>query len=136
MTWVNNQSPANNNCPPSQTHDTLICLRIRSRDLYAYPRPLWAGGVLAFDTLDELGVLLDRLSPSLYLEMQGAALQNYRLITEEYKRMSPAHTMWATGVAEFATSLPRVVIFSPVRNQHLALRSNRYTCFVISGGLT
>jgi hypothetical protein len=48
-----------------------------------------SGGLLRFETQEELAALLAALSPELYTEMLPAARRNWELLTAAYANMSP-----------------------------------------------
>lgn len=48
-----------------------------------------SGGLLRFETREELAALLAALSPELYAEMLPAARRNWELLTAAYANMSP-----------------------------------------------
>ncbi len=56
-----------------------------------------AGGILAFENLEELSEILDSLTPELYEDMKIGIVRNYELVTKAYENMSPMHAMWQVG---------------------------------------
>jgi hypothetical protein len=85
-----------------------------------------AGGVLPFETLEELGSILDSISPSLYESLREFAIKNYHLATGT--GASSAHVIWEGGIKQLVESLPSVAIFRPVNNNIL----DEFPCLIFS----